>query len=62
MSPNELTENAIATADPGIECPLCKAEIDGRLEDHLVARHTHDELATLVAKYVYEREETGTIL
>lgn len=59
---NEPNQDAIADTDPGLECPLCKDEVDGPLEDHLVARHAHEELATLVAKYVYERVETGSIL
>lgn len=54
--------NSKTATNPGIECPLCKIEIDQTLETHLLERHTHEELATLVATYVHEREETGTIL
>lgn len=47
--------------DPGVECPLCHEVKQTPLEEHLLERHSPGELAELVAKFVLEREETGTI-
>lgn len=53
--------DAVIPENPGVECPLCKAEIESALDDHLLVGHTHEELATLVTTYVHEREERGSI-
>ncbi len=54
-------DEATIAVDPGIECPLCHEEKHTSLEEHLLERHTPEELADLVTKFVLEREETGAV-
>lgn len=52
---------ASMAVDAGVECPLCHDARQTPLEDHLLKRHSLEELAELVSNLVMEREETGTV-